>query len=261
LIGEKSGAPEPRGNGDSFFPCLLFVSSKSDHIEVQEPARRALAVVKQIFAETDAVIDVLNEHEMFILIPGHTNRDTSRWVIDKLHQTVRQIRVYMSLDVRAVLSKTESTAEQANDMYKLLKYAVNPAFSSSSPEVLCLEDVSYADLPGEFDRFRQEVREAMLFIHFNFQKAITLDDVAKAVNLNRDYLCRLFKKETNLPMFRYLNNLRMQRAALLISENPGRTYIRDVATAVGIIDQFYFTRVFKKYFGVAPSEFGKDARK
>ena len=129
--------------------------------------------------------------------------------------------------------------------------------TSSYPEVICLEDISYADLPKGFDTLRKEVREAMLFIHFNYHRSITLDDVAKEVNLNRDYLCRLFKKETELPMFRYLNNLRMQRAASIIAENPDRSYIRDVAAAVGIDDQFYFTRIFKKHHGISPREYGR----
>jgi len=177
--------------------------------------------------------------------------------MDKLHQTVRQTKIYLNLDARALLSKSASSREKANDMYNVLEYAADFLFSVNEQEVICLEDISYADLPGGFDGYRKEVREAMLFIHFNFHHTITLDDVAKAVNLNRDYLCRLFKNETDLPMFRYLNNLRMQRAALIIDENPGRSYIRDVASAVGIDDQFYFTRVFKKYHGISPSEYGK----
>jgi len=177
--------------------------------------------------------------------------------MDKLHQTVRQTKIYLNMEARALLSKKASSIKHKKDMYKLLEYAAGMFFTSSYPEVICLEDISYADLPKGFDTLRKEVREAMLFIHFNYHRSITLDDVAKAVNLNRDYLCRLFKKETDLPMFRYLNNLRMQRAASIIAENPDRSYIRDVATAVGIDDQFYFTRVFKKHYGVSPSEYGR----
>jgi len=110
----------------------------------------------------------------------------------------------------------------------------------------------------KFANLRKEVRDAIIYIHLNYQHTITLDDVAKEVNLSKEYLCRLFKKETDLQMFRYLCILRMKRAALLISENPDRAYVREVAAAVGFDDQFYFTRKFKKYYGVSPSEYGKD---
>jgi len=116
-------------------------------------------------------------------------------------------------------------------------------------------------LAHKFVNLRKEVRDAIIFIHLNYQHAITLNDVAKEVNLSKEYLCRLFKKETDLQMFRYLSILRMKRAALLIAENPDRTYVREVAAAVGFDDQFYFTRIFKKYHGVSPSEYGKDTEK
>jgi len=259
LIGEKSTSSEPHAHEttDIFYPCLLSLHNRAGKSETREPAQRALTVIKQMFAETDAAIEVIDAFRIFMQIPGHAHRNTYKWVMDKLHQTVRQTKIYLNLDARALLSKSTSSREQASDMLNVLEYAAGFIFSTKEQEVICLEDVSYADLPDGFDDYRKEVREAMLFIHFNFQHTITLDDVAKAVNLNRDYLCRLFKNETDLPMFRYLNNLRMQRAALLIDENPGRSYIRDIASAVGIDDQFYFTRVFKKYHGVSPSEYGK----
>jgi len=259
LVGEKSTPHEPqtRETVDLFYPCLLSLQNRAGKSETPEPAQRALTVIKQMFAETDATIDVIDAFRIFMLIPGHTHRDTFNWVMDKLHQTVRQTKIYLNLDARAILSKSASSEKQASDMYKVLEYAADFVFSTSDQEVIYLENVSYADLPDGFEGYRKEVRDALLFIHFNFHHTITLDDVAKAVNLNRDYLCRLFKNETDLPMFRYLNNLRMQQAAILIDENPGRSYIRDVASAVGIDDQFYFTRVFKKYHGVSPSEYGK----
>jgi len=110
----------------------------------------------------------------------------------------------------------------------------------------------------QYGRYKKEVRDALLFIHFHFAEKITLDDVAKAVNLNRNYLCRLFKQETGGHMFGYINDLRMKKAAALIE--AGDTYVRGVASAVGIDDQFYFARVFKKYHKVPPSEYGKSRR-
>lgn len=103
--------------------------------------------------------------------------------------------------------------------------------------------------------FKKEVRDAMDFIHANYTEKITLDDVAQAVNLNSSYLCRIFKKDTGGHMFQYLNDLRMQKAATLME--AGNTYVREVAEAVGMSDQFYFTRVFKKYHQVSPSEYAK----
>ena len=261
VIGEKSTPPESDKIKDSFYTCLLSIHNKTGQLEAHTPAQRALAIVKQMFADTDAAIDIINEHDIFLHIPALGHRDTFKRVTDKLHRAIRQAKIYLDLEARAVISKTASAAKAAKEMQSKLEYAADMLYSSASAhEIICLEDISLTGLPEKFDSYRKEVRDAMLFIHFNYQSTITLDDVAKAVSLNRDYLCRLFKKETDFQMFRYLSNLRMQRAAILITENPDRSYIRDVAAAVGIDDQFYFTRVFKKYHGVSPSEYSLNNR-
>lgn len=88
---------------------------------------------------------------------------------------------------------------------------------------------------------------------------LTLEQIAASVRLDKSYLCRLFKKETGKSIFQYLNEQRMCRAAEMIEK--GNTYVREVAAAVGIDDQFYFTRLFKRQFGVSPSEYKEERKK
>ncbi|MCL1820506.1 MAG: response regulator [Oscillospiraceae bacterium] len=101
--------------------------------------------------------------------------------------------------------------------------------------------------------YKKEIRDAIQFIQAHFTERITLDDVAGAVKLNRSYLSRLFKHETGGHMFGFINDLRMKKAAELIC--GGDITVSEVAEAVGIDDQFYFARVFKKHFGIPPSEY------
>jgi YesN/AraC family two-component response regulator len=101
--------------------------------------------------------------------------------------------------------------------------------------------------------YRKEVRDTMAYIEERFTGRLTLSEIAAAVSLNRSYLCRLFKRETGRSIFAYINELRMQKAVRMIL--GGDTHIAGVAYAAGFSDPFYFTRVFKKSFGVAPSEF------
>jgi two-component system response regulator YesN len=130
-------------------------------------------------------------------------------------------------------------------------YAVNRALQTLLTE-------TEAPQFRQYRRCKKEVREALLFIHFHYPERITLEDVARAVNLSPGYLCRLFKEETGEQMFGFLNAVRMRQAAALF--DAGETYVRGVAAAVGISDQFYFTRVFKKFHGVSPSQYVKARR-
>ncbi|MBP5160139.1 MAG: AraC family transcriptional regulator [Lachnospiraceae bacterium] len=46
-----------------------------------------------------------------------------------------------------------------------------------------------------------------------------------------------------------------ERAASLIKASPSETYLKEIAYQVGIEDQLYFSRIFKKYYGMPPSEY------
>ncbi|MFV0352565.1 MAG: response regulator [Oscillospiraceae bacterium] len=100
-----------------------------------------------------------------------------------------------------------------------------------------------------------EIQKTKEFLYTNYAREITLDQIADSVGLNKSYLSRLFKAHTGVTVFSFLTNIRMERAAALIAE--GNTYIRQVAEQVGFTDQLYFTRVFKKHFGVSPSQYKK----
>lgn len=71
-----------------------------------------------------------------------------------------------------------------------------------------------------------------------------------------DHLRRLFRKETGMSMLEYLTELRIKHAMRLLSENHMLHYsIAEIGAMCGFYDISYFSRVFKKKTGVAPSEF------
>ena len=114
-------------------------------------------------------------------------------------------------------------------------------------------------VPPDYQGINKDVKEVMLYIRYHYMHKLTLEEIAASVRLDKSYLCRLFKKETGKSIFQYLNEQRMCRAAEMIEK--GNTYVREVAAAVGIDDQFYFTRLFKRQFGVSPSEYKEDRKK
>lgn len=108
-------------------------------------------------------------------------------------------------------------------------------------------------LPELYQGCHPDVKAVLLCLQYHYTQKFSLSEIASSVNLDKSYLCRLFKKETGQSIFQYLNALRMKRAAEIIID--GSTYVHEVSSAVGIEDPFYFTRLFKKYYGVSPSEF------
>lgn len=104
--------------------------------------------------------------------------------------------------------------------------------------------------------YKKEVNEIIKFIEKNVDKRITLVMVANAVNLNESYLSRIFKNETGKNLMYFINEVKMKKAKELLKYPDN--LVKEVANSIGMTDQFYFNRVFKKFYGVSPSKFKKD---
>ena len=71
------------------------------------------------------------------------------------------------------------------------------------------------------------------------------------IYLNNSYLSTIFSAQTNLRFIDYLTKVKMQRAAVLIKSTDMK--ISDIAQRLDYKDIGYFSRVFKKYYGVTPT--------
>ena len=89
--------------------------------------------------------------------------------------------------------------------------------------------------------------------------AFSIKDCLKKMPLNYDYIRKLFKKETGVTPADYLLKERMALAQQLLSSGISNKFssysISQIAEACGFSEPLYFSRVFKNYFGVAPSNY------
>lgn len=99
----------------------------------------------------------------------------------------------------------------------------------------------------------EQIKKAMEYIASNFSYQITLEDVAKHVNLNPSYFSTIFKQSSGSSFKEYLNMVRVEESKRLLSNTDYS--IIDIAIAVGFEDQSYFSKVFKKYTGLTPKQY------
>ena len=83
----------------------------------------------------------------------------------------------------------------------------------------------------------------------NLNKKITLRGAAKAVNRSESFLSHNIPLEFGMTLKMLVRKMRMERAAKLLESGK---LVRECAFLLGYEDEFYFSRDFKKYFGIAP---------
>jgi YesN/AraC family two-component response regulator len=93
------------------------------------------------------------------------------------------------------------------------------------------------------------------YINTNFDKKITLEELSNKFFLHETYICSLFAKHLGKTYTQYVRELRMDKACELIKNT--QISISRVATLSGYADYFYFNKLFKKNYGVTPSQYRK----
>ncbi|MCR2807521.1 response regulator [Paenibacillus soyae] len=93
------------------------------------------------------------------------------------------------------------------------------------------------------------VRSILAIVDQELDRDITLHTVADRLFVNSSYVSRLFKQETGVSFSAYVLERKMEQAKTVLQDG-GKVY--DAARLVGYRDVSYFTKVFRKYWGVTP---------
>lgn len=100
-----------------------------------------------------------------------------------------------------------------------------------------------------------EISELMVkYLKENFSHDLSMQGLAEKFGFTTEYLGKIFKKTTGETPQKYLTKLRMNEAKRLLLSSP-EMEVQKVGELVGYKNAFYFSRAFKNYTGVHPSEF------
>lgn len=93
------------------------------------------------------------------------------------------------------------------------------------------------------------------YVEKHYNESLRIRDLSDYVHVSPNYLGKIFYLNTGEYLKDYINSVKMEKAKeLLLSQ---KYQIREVADMVGIADQRYFSKNFKKYYGVSPKEYGR----
>lgn len=165
-----------------------------------------------------------------------------------------------AIELCSLLSRAAIEGGAATDS----TFKINNNFLKSLQQVKDLEELCYKlqEVVEEFTEsmfFRipsnnsEIIKKAIKYIAMNFNKQITLDEIASYVHLSSAYFSNFFKKNTGSTFKEYLNMIRIEESKILLSN--AEYSIIDIAVATGFDSHSYFTKMFKNYTGLTPKQY------
>jgi AraC-like DNA-binding protein len=97
------------------------------------------------------------------------------------------------------------------------------------------------------------VGQVMLFLHTNYERKITIEEISRRFNINRTTLNERFRAEIGMSAIAYLIDLRIRLACMILSDTL--IPVSEIAERVGFSDITHFNRTFRKIMMCTPSEY------
>ncbi len=121
--------------------------------------------------------------------------------------------------------------------------------TGQSPEIKSYESYNTAEIPEIIKNYLDE----------NYTTEINLNDISEKYYFTKEYLSKLFKKSYGIGIYEYLLSLRMNRAKELLLRDDMQ--IQQIAELLGYSNSNYFSKAFKNYFLISPSDFREQEMK
>lgn len=183
-------------------------------------SKELLQNLHTLFPELATTVQTLNTCKKALTFEGQTLKKLQFKMKEMLRQTdVEQLASFINL--LSVISNFKET--------KAVGY-----FNKQNKTAIKMQDVSR-------------------FMVHNYQRKITLDEVAKYVNMNRSSFCTFFKREKGKSFLTALNEYRIECSCLMLRET--NRPVTDICYSVGFDDVPYFNRTFKKLKKVSPKDY------
>ncbi|QPC45808.1 response regulator transcription factor [Mangrovibacillus cuniculi] len=101
--------------------------------------------------------------------------------------------------------------------------------------------------------------EITKYVEEHFREEINLQDIANTFFMSREHISRKFKQEHNLTITEYITKKRLEESKKLLKKPQLKIY--EVAYQVGYQNDKYFSKVFKKYYGITPNDYREGLEK
>jgi AraC-like DNA-binding protein len=149
---------------------------------------------------------------------------------------------YLHLLLRIQEQSLEMTANSANICSSYLRILL-----------LGLADLNVQSKPAS--KAEATYQECKSVIDANFMTLSSMKELVRLSGWNADYITRLFQRFNGITPSKYLMQIKLERAAMILLDGNAR--INDIASEMGFSDHYHFSKRFKAYHGLSPAQYRK----
>ncbi|MDH3974197.1 MAG: response regulator [Deltaproteobacteria bacterium] len=226
LLLEKEFNVLTASNGREGFSLFNTVSVSLVLLDIDIPVMNGLEVLQKI-RSTDKYVKI-------IMMTGKSTHDWAKQCAD--------------LNVQGYLEKPFDAGRLTAKIKEILGIRHYPV----------LQELWGMNYHKKLDLISIPARRAIDYINENNDRELYRESLAKYLNLNPDYLSRLFRRECGVELQEYIHRSKIEKSREYLSTRYDMK-IKDIAHAVGIRDTAYFSRFFKRHTGLTPREFRKQS--
>lgn len=184
--------------------------------------------------------------------------ETKLKVINLALDVQMEVKKFFGLQIKIGLGKCydgiDKMYQSYQEAYRALKYPLQ------NTSIVHYEDIEHFMEYNQNEKLKSNYGEEFAlfkmvkqYISDNLKENINLKDTAAKFNLSPYYFSRTFKKVFGCNFSEYLNLVRIDEAKKLLKDNS--LSVKEICYMVGYSDPNYFSKVFKKYEGVTPTEY------
>ena len=208
----------------------------------------------------------LNENDALLLIPGTERERISN--CNHVHCVFFNYFPSKGNEVQSCIhfkNAINNTIRYLVEAYPYNNYLKIKQLELTSAEneknKLLLQNILNSILIELFDTLKYttqnpHILKALNYINENLTEPITLNNISNALHLSKEYTARVFKKEMGMTVSEFINHQKLILAKNMLSNDA--LSLQDVSSKLGYENYCYFSKVFKKQFGVSPLKMKKE---
>lgn len=208
--------------------------------------------------------DATKRSRMTYLLTSHNSESLAAFIREcfmnlKCRGAVSSSVFLCAVQMLSVIWEYQETSAKDPDQEEMSTDVMNKVFTARNIDELqeiIINEAMFASIFSETDpsTYSALIRRVQEYIVNNFMNSsLRLEDIAQANYISTSHLCSIYRRSTGLTVGDYILNTRMHHAEILIRN--GHRNIASIAEMCGYDDPGYFSKCFRKKFGVSPKQY------